>query len=145
MTLIFKTTFLFGLAALLYQTAFSQQVTNKSLKKSDMENSFTNEIYFVDKFCIPKTSTDEFTKQVKYNRAFVAKLSGYVRGEAFEKSDSEGNLTIMTIAVWENSDKLNKAKQTIQTEFKRIGFNPVEFYQRLNIKMEREEYRSLRE
>lgn len=105
----------------------------------------TERIYFVDKFFVPKTSIDEFTKQVKYNRAFVAKLSGYVSGEAFEKPDSEGNLILMTIAVWENSDKVNQAKQAVQSEFKRIGFNPVEFYQRLNIRLEREEYRNLKE
>jgi len=107
----------------------------------------TNEktVYFVDKFFVPKTSIDEFTKQMKYNRAFIANLSGYIRGDAFQKADDEGNLTIMTIAIWENQDKLNEAKQSVQAEFKRIGFNPVEFYQRLNIKMEREQYEFLKE
>lgn len=107
----------------------------------------TNEsmVYFVDKFFIPKTSIDEFTKQMKYNRAFIANLSGYIRGEAFEKTNSAGNFTIMTIAIWENQGKLDEAKQSIQTEFKRISFNPTEFYQRLNIKMEREIYSRLKE
>ncbi|MCF8245681.1 MAG: ester cyclase [Saprospiraceae bacterium] len=104
-----------------------------------------NTVYFVDKFFVPKASIDEFTKQVRYNRAFIANLSGYIRGEAFEKPDQEGNLTIMTIAVWENQDKLNEAKQIVQAEFKRIGFNPNEFYQRLNIKMEREQYSTFKE
>lgn len=104
-----------------------------------------NTVYLVDNFFIPKSSIDEFTKQMKYNRAFIANLSGYLRGDAFEKTDSEGNLTIMTIAIWENQDKLNEAKQSVQTEFKRIGFNPAEFYRRLNIKMEREQYGILKE
>lgn len=145
MTSTFKTTFWLGFAALLNQTAFSQQLTDKSLKKSEMESKEQGRIYFVDKFFVPKASINEFTKQVNYNRAFVANLSGYISGEAFEKPDSEGNLILMTIAVWENSDKVNQAKQAVQSEFKRIGFNPLEFYQRLNIKLEREEYRSLRE
>lgn len=102
-------------------------------------------VYFVDKFFVPKNSIDEFSKQMKYNRAFIANLSGYIKGEAFEKMDNDGNLIIMTIAVWENQDKLNEAKEAVQTEFKRIGFNPTEFYQRLNIKMEREQYKRLEE
>lgn len=104
-----------------------------------------NTVYFVDKFFVPKTSIDEFIKQMRYNRAFIANLSGYIRGEAFEKTDGEGNLTVMTIALWENQDKLNEAKQAVQTEFKRIGFNSAEFYQQLNIKMEREIYIGLKE
>lgn len=107
----------------------------------------TNEhtVYFVDKFFVPKTSVDEFTKQMKYNRTFITNLSGYIRGEAFKKTDDEGNLTIMTIASWEGQDKLNEAMKSVQTEFKRIGFNPVEFYQRLNITMEREQYEFVKE
>ena len=104
-----------------------------------------NTVYFVDKFFVPKTSIDEFTKQMKSNRAFIANLSGYLRGEAIQKTDNEGNLTIITMAIWENQEKLDEAKQTVQTEFKRIGFNPVEFYQRLNIKMEREQYGILKD
>ena len=104
-----------------------------------------NTVYFIDKFFVPKTSIDEFTKQMKYNRAYIANLSGYIRGEAFQKVDDEGNLAVMTIAIWETQDKLDEAKQSVQTEFKRIGFNPVEFYQRLNIKVEREIYIGLKE
>lgn len=137
---ISRTTLLFGLAVLLSHTSFSQQ----SLKNSAMKNNSQNEVYFVDKFFVPQPSKDEFSKQMDYNRAFVATLSGYVRGEAFEKTDNDGKLIIMTIAVWQNEEKLLEAKQAIQTEFKRIGFNPAEFYQRLSVKMEREQYVSLK-
>lgn len=104
-----------------------------------------NTVHFVDKFFVPKISIEEFTKQMKYNRTFIANLSGYIKGEAFEKVDNDGNLTIITIAGWENQDKLNEAKEAVQAEFKRIRFNPTEFYQRLNIKMEREQYKNLKE
>jgi predicted ester cyclase/heme-degrading monooxygenase HmoA len=102
-------------------------------------------VYFVDNFFVPKTSIDEFTKQMKYNQDFIANLSGYIKREAVQKADSLGNLTIITIVVWESQDKLDEAKQSVQTEFKRIGFNPAEFYKRLNIKMEREIYSGLKE
>lgn len=103
------------------------------------------EIYFIDKFSVPRISIMEFKAQMKYNREFIKTLPGYVRGEAFEQYDNEGNLSIITIAAWENSDRLNEAKLAAQAEFKRIGFNPSEFYQRLNIKMERGQYSRLKE
>lgn len=144
MTSIFRTSILFLLAVLVNKTAFSQS-TDRSPKKSGMEHNLRGTVYFVDKFLVPKPSMEEFRKQVKYNRAFIAGLSGYVRGEALERIDGDGNLIVVTVAVWENQDKLNEAKQAVLAEFKRIGFNPVEFYSRLNIKMEREQYRELSE
>jgi hypothetical protein len=110
-----------------------------------MENKEKGRIYFVDKFFVPQSSINEFIEKMTYNRAFVAGLSGYLKGDALEKSDGEGNLTIITVVLWENADKLKEAKLAIQTEFKRTGFNPVVFYQRLGILMERDEYGNLRE
>ena len=92
---------------------------------------------FIDKFFIPKKSIDEFTQQMKHNRSFIKNLSGFIKNEVYEQKDEEGNLTIITVAAWQNQDSLNNAKSAVQAEYKRTGFNPVEFYQRLNIKMER--------
>jgi hypothetical protein len=81
---------------------------------------------------------------MNYNRNFVSHLEGYVNGDAFEQVDTEGNVTIITIAVWENQEYLDKAKILVQAEFKRINFNPVEFYQRLSVKVERGLYKKLK-
>jgi hypothetical protein len=148
------------MAVLLSQPGFSQ-ITEKSLEKSNkMDNTRNKEtdlsnfsdkkensdaIYFIDKFSIPKTSIEEFVKQMNYNREFIKTLAGYKGGQAFEQYDNDGVLTIITIAIWENQDKVNNAKTAVQNEFKRIGFNPNEFYQRLNIKMERGQYTILKE
>lgn len=121
---------------------FLQQL---GIVSQDLTPADENTVYFTDKFFVPKTSIDAFTKQMQYNRKFIADLPGYIRGEAFQKADSAGNLTIITIAVWENQDKLTEAREAVQAEFKRISFHPMEFYQRLNIKIERELYKRLEE
>jgi predicted ester cyclase/heme-degrading monooxygenase HmoA len=102
-------------------------------------------IYFIDKFSVPKTSVEEFVKQMNYNREFIKTLPGFISDQAFEQNNTEDTLTIITIAVWENPDKLNEAKTAVQAEYERIGFNPAEFYQRLNIKMERGQYTKLKQ
>lgn len=96
-----------------------------------------NAVCFVDKFFVPKNSIKEFTQRMKYNRNFIKNIHGFIRDEIFEQKNEDGNLTIITIAVWQSHDELNNAKSIVQAEYKRIDFNPVEFYQRLNIKMER--------
>jgi len=79
------------------------------------------------------------------NRNFIKTLTGYIKGEAFEQVDSLGNLTIITIATWKNQEYLDKAKPLVQAEFKKEKFNPAEFYQRLNIQLERGLYKTLAE
>ncbi|MDQ0966648.1 steroid delta-isomerase-like uncharacterized protein [Flavobacterium sp. W4I14] len=115
-------------------------LTNLSNKKENRD-----EVYFIDQFSVPKASVDEFIERMNYNRVFIKTLPGFISDQVFEQKDNEGNLVIITIAAWENQDKLNKAKTTVQTEYKRIGFNPVDFYQRLNIKMERGQYSRFKE
>ena len=101
-----------------------------------------DQVSFIDKFFVPKTSVEEFTERMNYNRNFIKQQPGLVKSERYDQHDENNNLIIMTIAVWQTQDHLNKAKSAMQAEFKRIGFDPQEFYKRLNIKMERGIYNS---
>lgn len=111
---------------------------------SKPETEYKNIVYFIDQFMIPEKSVLEFMKQMKLNREFVKTLSGYIKSEAFQHYDEDGNLVVITIAVWENQDQLNRAKSAVQKEFKRTGFNPSAFNKRLQVKMERGEFTSLK-
>lgn len=115
-------------------------LTNLSRKKENHDV-----IHFIDKFSVPKAAVEEFVKRMDYNSVFIKKLPGFISDQVFEQKDNEGNLVIITIAAWENQGKLNQAKTAVQTEYKRIEFNPIEFYQRLNIKMERGQYSKFKE
>ncbi|WP_157813377.1 hypothetical protein [Flavobacterium sp. 5] len=140
--------FIIVLVLLFTQSKIYGQKEKTSVKKSnatEMENqdTTTNTVYFIDKFYVPKSSVNEFKQKANYNRTFIKTLAGYINGEAFEQTDTLGNLTILTIATWENQEYLDNAKSMIQAEFKRAHFNPTEFYQRLNIKLERGVYQEL--
>ena len=49
----------------------------------------------------------------------------------------------MTTVIWENEEALQKARQAIAAEYKREGFDMMEFCQRLGIKIERGEYKRM--
>jgi len=99
-------------------------------------NSMIKQV-LIDKFFIPATSIEEFSKQMNNNRSFIKKLPGFIKDEVYKQTDKDGNLTIVTIAIWKDQESIDNARSAVQTEYKRTGFNPAEFYQRLNIKMER--------
>jgi heme-degrading monooxygenase HmoA len=100
-------------------------------------NSTERKQVLFDKFLIPKNSIEEFTQKMNYNRNFIKKLPGFVADEEYEQKDDEGNLSIITITQWINEISLNNAKNEVLSDYKKTGFNPSEFFQRLNVKAER--------
>ena len=95
---------------------------------------------FIDKFIIPAIAEKEFTEQMNYNRNFIKKLDGFIKDTVYKRTGDAGNLVVITIAIWDGTEVLEKAKQAVQAEYQRIGFNPSEFMAKLNITMERDIY-----
>ena len=94
-------------------------------------------VVLIDKFIVPRQSIDEFSKQANYNSDFIKRLAGLIEQEVFKSTDDQGNLIIVTTAVWENEAAFENAKKAVFAEFQRIGFNPSEFVKRLNVGQER--------
>lgn len=105
----------------------------------------TSQQVLIDRFFVPAGSIKEVMERMDYNRNFIKKLPGFVRDEIYEQVDENGNLNCVTIAVWQNEDVINKAKEAVQAEYKRIGFNPADFYQKVGIKMDRGIYQQMEE
>ena len=110
--------------------------TNAKGQSNENSNKMKTQI-LIDRFFIPKNSVEEFNQRMKYNRDFIKNLPGFIKDEVFIQTAEDGSLTVITIATWENQESLTSARDVVQNEYKGIGFNPVEFYQRLSIKMER--------
>ncbi len=109
----------------------------ETIKTQTEKSESGQEICMVDKFFIPQNAIREFTQQMTYNRDFIKKLPGFIKDEVYEQNDANGNLTIITVAIWQSPNNLDYAKDAVKAEFKRLDFNPAEFYKRLDIKMER--------
>lgn len=98
---------------------------------------------FIDRFFVPQSGITEFKQRMQINRNFIKNLSGFIEDAAYEQSDENGNLIVVTIAKWESQEALGKAKEAVQAEYQKTNFNPAEMYQRLQIKMERGTYHEL--
>jgi hypothetical protein len=96
---------------------------------------------FIDKFFVPQPAIREFTERMSINRSFIRTLPGFITDAAYEQTDEQGNLIVITIAQWENEDVLRKAKEAVQAEYKKQGFDLPEMLKRLNITMDRGSYR----
>jgi len=101
------------------------------------------QIRFIDKFIVPPAAVSEFTERMNINRSFIKKLPGFIKDEAYGHTDEHGNLVCITIAVWENEDALKKAREVVQAEYKKQGFDMPAMLSRLNIVMDRGLYKEL--
>lgn len=101
-------------------------------------------VYFIDKFVVPASAKEAFLDRTAYNRNFIRTLPGFLGDQLFvEDGIASDKISIMTMAVWKDHAHLNKAKASVQSEYKRIGFNPAAFLQELNIQMERGQFLSI--
>ena len=101
------------------------------------KNAHKDKIHFIDKFFVPEKAKQEFMERVRINRNFIKTLPGFIEDTAYERTDEHGNLIFITIAVWENEEALKKAKEAVQAEYKKQGFDLAAMFERLNITMDR--------
>jgi steroid delta-isomerase-like uncharacterized protein len=121
--------------------AFLQQLgvlpTDLALLTNAKAKGTSQQVRFIDKFIVPAEAKTEFLERVTINRNFIRVLPGFVEDAAYERTDESGNLIFITIAVWQNEDSLKTAKEAVQAEYKKQGFNPAQMFDRLNIKIDR--------
>lgn len=102
-----------------------------------------DQVQFIDKFIVPQNGKQEFLERVKINRNLIKTLPGFIEDAAYESTDQQGNLIYITVAVWENDEAIKNAKEIVQAEYKKQGFNMQEMFARLHITMDRGLYKKL--
>jgi predicted ester cyclase len=95
------------------------------------------QVNFIDKFFVPATAIKEFKERVMVNRDLIKKLPGFIEDAAYEYTDKDGNLIFITVALWQNNEALNSAKEAVQAEYKKEGFDIQAMLKRLGITADR--------
>jgi hypothetical protein len=103
------------------------------------------QVVFIDKFFVPDEARETFYQRVRENRVFIRTLPGFLGDEAFESREEHGGWVFMTIAKWADSAALGRAKERVQEENKRRGFDPLAFMQSLGVRMERGVFKPVKE
>ncbi len=94
----------------------------------------------IDRFVVPAAAVEEFSEQVVTIRKFLETLPGLRASTAYGRTESDGAFVCLTVAVWESEDALLRAKDAVQAEYARRGFDPQEMIRRLGIAAERGVY-----
>jgi steroid delta-isomerase-like uncharacterized protein len=103
--------------------------------------SSADEICFIDKFFVPSASKQEFMERVSINRNFIRSLPGFIGDAAYERTDENGNFIFITMARWKNEAAIKNAKEAVQAEYKKQGFDMPAMLERLHITLDRGMYK----
>lgn len=98
---------------------------------------------FIDRFIVPEAAKAEFMERMAINRNLIKKLPGFIRDVAFVRESELGELHCITVAVWESEAALKAAKASVQAAYQEQGFNLPAMLERLDIRMERGQFRKL--
>ena len=123
---------------------YSQTTNSKTELKMETiqeKKSDTLEKILIDKLTVPEKAKQEFIERMNINRNFIKQQPGFIGDAVYERSDGQGNLVYVTIAVWQNDDALNNAKEAVQAEYRKQNFNLPEMLKRLNITIDRGIYK----
>ncbi|WP_353719424.1 antibiotic biosynthesis monooxygenase [Dyadobacter sp. 676] len=93
-------------------------------------------VAFIGKYLIPAAARETFLERQEISREFIHTLAGFIRDDAYERITENGDTEYITIALWTSEDALNNAREMVQAENLRKGFNRAEMLERLNIRME---------
>ncbi|AFD07790.1 ester cyclase [Solitalea canadensis] len=98
---------------------FLQQINALPDDLASLSNDPVNEVQFIDKFLVPAAAKKEFYDRLDINRNFIKKLPGFIRDNAYEYTDENGNTVCITIALWKDKEALSAAKTAVQEEYKK--------------------------
>jgi|SRR5262245_26571499 len=99
----------------------------------------------IDSFSVPTSSRADFEAAMKRNMAFIETLPGFVWHLAFVKASGPSSFNIVTVAVWESPEAIEKALVEVRQFYERIGFDPAEAIKRWGVTAEIGQYQVLPE
>lgn len=94
----------------------------------------------IDLFIVPEESMKAFMDATRTTQKFIKTLPGFVEGYLYEMKEGNGRYTVITTAVWDNEGAFESAKQAVQAEYQRKGFDPRALMKQLDVEVERGVY-----
>ena len=121
----------------------AQSACTKCKFQTETRKSNTMKHFFIDQFFVPEKAKTEFTERLNINRSFIGKLPGFIEDSVYERTDEQGNIICITIATWRDEDAIKKAREAVQIEYQREGFDMPAMIERLGIKLNRGLYQKM--
>ena len=130
----------FAIGLLIGVSAFAQNSSALQARGAISNKGKNMEVVVIDSLVVPEESKEVFFQRVRQSAEILKKLPGFVEGYVYEKKSGEGDVNIVTTAVWKDEEAVENAKKTILAEFSKQGTNPAEIMKSLRVRFSRSLY-----
>jgi heme-degrading monooxygenase HmoA len=110
----------------------------------DLQNN-PDSCFRVDSFFVPDGARPEFNEQMRRNQAFLETLAGFRGHLVLEKTGGPTTFNVVTIAVWESSEALEKAGKEVRAHYQKFGFDMPAMLARWGVRAELGNFHAPRE
>lgn len=90
--------------------------------------------YRVDKFIVPAAAREEFLGKVMMTHKLLEAQEGFIDHRVLEQVSGPGKFNFVTIAEWENTEVVERARAAVTAAHKDANFDPQEMFSRLGIR-----------
>jgi len=94
----------------------------------------------LDSFSIPDEAREAFEAAMRRNMAFIRTLPGFCGHLAFEKRAGDSPFNLVTLAVWESQEALERAGAEVRAHHAQIGFDMAGMLRRWGIELVRADF-----
>ena len=98
------------------------------------------ETILIDQFVLPQSAVREFLEHVHFSARIVRTRPGFVEGYVYQRALEDGQVNVITTAVWASESAMQEARKSVAAEFSSIGFDPPAIMRRLGVQMQRGTY-----
>jgi heme oxygenase (mycobilin-producing) len=101
-----------------------------------------NQCFRVDSFFVPDAARAEFEAQMQRNQALIETMPGFRGHLVFEKTGGPTTFNVVTIAIWESREALERAGVEVRAHYQKVGFDMSATLARWGVKAELGNFRA---
>jgi heme-degrading monooxygenase HmoA len=90
-------------------------------------------IFRIDRFIVPAASEIEFLNTVAETNSVFDAMAGCVQRHVLKQQRSSSEAVFLTVVEWESVEAIQKAREAVVIKHAKMGLDPQEMFQRLNI------------
>ncbi|NEK15300.1 antibiotic biosynthesis monooxygenase family protein [Rhizobium leguminosarum] len=95
----------------------------------------------VDKFIVPDAAREEFLVNVMMTHKLLEAQDGFIDHRVLEQVAGPGEFNFVTIAEWQNTEVVERARAAVAAAHKAANFDPQEMFSRLGIRADIASYK----
>lgn len=91
-------------------------------------------VFRIDKFAVPAAAMTEFMQRLHHIEELLSRQRGCLQNLILKASDVSTEFNVLTLVEWESNQCMTSAREAVQIEYAKEGFDSSAFMSRLGVR-----------